>query len=195
MIISDFYNTNISCSKYNVKINETITVTVELLDFNNEPVKNKEVKVDCSDGVYFTNDTGVTDNTGKVTFTLHTIDWGMQTIHCNNEMIMLNVRGGFKLVSINKNNNNIQSMDCKCTRDTVFFYIYITNAPTSTTPSLLATVVGENNLPYNSIGCPSDGKGDGQVWINSDGGIRCLFNSTSQWIGFQYPKRDSIRKY
>lgn len=194
MIIKNLYHTSISCSKYNAKINETITVTVKLTDFNGNPVTNKTAKVRCSDGVYFTRETGVTNDNGEATFTLHTVDWGMQNISCNDANVMINVRGGLKKGGINKNNSNIQTLSFYYNQDTVILYIYITNAPTSTTPAQLATITEDILIPDIYFGCPSDGGTDGQIWIDSNGVVYSLFTNANQWIGIQYPRKNTIKK-
>ena len=50
MIISDLYQTKIKCSKYRLSLNETITVTVKLEDFNRNPVTGKSVTLSVDFG-------------------------------------------------------------------------------------------------------------------------------------------------
>ena len=55
MIISDLYQTNITCSTYNTTIDSgngstTITVTVKLEDFNKAPVSGKNVALTVDKG-------------------------------------------------------------------------------------------------------------------------------------------------
>lgn len=45
MLIGNLYNTKISADKYNLALDERVTITIELTDFNGDPVVNTSVNV------------------------------------------------------------------------------------------------------------------------------------------------------
>lgn len=102
MIISDFYQTKIEASSYNVNIDSTATITVTLVDFNGTAVSGKSVTLTCDKG-YFNNDsstksiTATTDGNGKITGTWTASEWGLCTFTTTNSFqpahIQVNVTG------------------------------------------------------------------------------------------------------
>lgn len=97
MIISDFYQTRIEASNYNVNIDSTDTViTVTLIDFNGTAVTGKSVTLTCDRGYFNKNGstaisgtttksiTATTDSNGKITATWTASEWGLATFSTSN---------------------------------------------------------------------------------------------------------------
>lgn len=123
MIITDLYKTELSSSKYNlswlksseptddspVLKTETVTITVKLTDFNNNPVKNKSVSVSCDKG-FFTGDvrskTLTTNNSGIATVDYWTWVFEVDVIRCNDQSIMINAMDTGWIIP-NVDNDNI----------------------------------------------------------------------------------------
>ena len=120
MIISDLYQTNITCSTYNTAIDSgngstTITVTVKLEDFNKAPVSGKNVALTVDKG-YFKSVTGTsttnysntttksvsatTKSDGIITAVYVPSEWGLCTFSANNSKIQVSV-SGFKEITPN----------------------------------------------------------------------------------------------
>lgn len=120
MIISDLYQTNITCSTYNTTIDSgnestTITVTVKLEDFNKNAVTGKSVNLTVDKG-YFKSVTGTnttnysntttksvsatTKSDGIITAVYVPSDWGLCTFSANNSKIQVSV-SGFKEITPN----------------------------------------------------------------------------------------------
>ena len=118
MIISDLYQTNITCSTYNTTIdsgdeNTTIKVTVKLEDFNKSPVTTKNVDLTVDKG-YFKNVTGTsttnysntttksvsatTKSDGTISAVYVPSEWGLCTFSANNSKIQVFV-SGFKEIT------------------------------------------------------------------------------------------------
>lgn len=110
MIISDFYQTRIEASNYNVNIDSTDTViTVTLIDFNGVAVTGKSVTLTCDRGYFNKNGstaisgtttksiTATTDSNGKITATWTASEWGLATFSTSNSSqpshIQVNVTG------------------------------------------------------------------------------------------------------
>lgn len=113
MIINDLYQTRIDITKgtsgssyYNVGIGATdVTVTVLLVDFNNNPVSGKNVTLSVTKG-YFTKNgdktlggtlyksiTAKTDSWGKITATYTASERGLVDFSANNTSISIEVTG------------------------------------------------------------------------------------------------------
>ena len=113
MIINDLYQTRIDITKgtsgssyYNVGIGATdVTVTVLLVDFNNNPVSGKNVTLSVTKG-YFTKTgdktlggtlyksiTAKTDSWGKITATYTASERGLVDFSANNTSISIEVTG------------------------------------------------------------------------------------------------------
>lgn len=108
MIISDLYRTEMFCSNYNPIIDTTgIMITVRLIDFNNNVVPNKEVRLSVDRGTLTEVSVGGnptissdgksvsvrTNESGeaKVKYTANA--WGLCTFTANGNNIQVNVRG------------------------------------------------------------------------------------------------------
>ena len=121
MIISDLYQTNITCSNYNAKIDSgdgstTITVTVKLEDFNKAPVSGKNVALTVDKG-YFKSVTGTsttnysntttksvsatTKSDGTISAVYVPSEWGLATFSANNVNSQIIVKGWKKIYDSN----------------------------------------------------------------------------------------------
>ena len=117
MIISDLYQTNITCSNYNATIDSgdgstTITVTVKLEDFNKNAVSGKSVTLTVDKG-YFKSVTGTsttnysntttksvsatTKSDGTITAVYVPSEWGLATFSANTTKIQIEISGWKRL--------------------------------------------------------------------------------------------------
>lgn len=109
MIINKLYKTVIDCTNNNWKwvIDDTKTITITLLDFNDEPVVDTEVTLTVDKG-YFGDDTsavsftGTTDVNGSVSVLYHASKWGFVTFTCNDCKVQALVTGWKKVQEINR---------------------------------------------------------------------------------------------
>lgn len=187
MILSRLYHTDIDCNKYNLRINETINVTITLTDFNEMPVKNTQVNVSCSNGT-LSNNNGITNSNGQVILTYTPAKWGIDTIHCNGTSIQVNVRGGWKDISVTKNHSGINTVTAQYNQDMVKIYLQGT-IPSSTAPVTLATLNDTNFAPFNDTGSPSHVQ-YGQIFVRSNGAIHSIVSASStNWWGCYYPRK------
>ena len=98
-------NTDNTHEDYNPQIDDTITLTITLVDGAGTAVSGEEVTVTCSKG-YFTkynntsisgtttvSKTGTTDNYGQFTLTYKCSEWGLVTFSANTKNIQINVTG------------------------------------------------------------------------------------------------------
>lgn len=90
MIYENLYKTFIDCpARHN--INDELTVTIILKDYNNEFVDGELVTV------YYDNTTiigkGLTDSNGECSFNFTPLEWGLHTLHCNDTHISFHVYG------------------------------------------------------------------------------------------------------
>jgi len=107
MIITELYNTKITCSTYDTMLNTNgITITVKLEDFNKQAITGKPVTLTCSKG-YFTSVThngGTTslnktkttnsyntNSNGEITAIWTASEEGLCTFSANNTKIQINV--------------------------------------------------------------------------------------------------------
>lgn len=105
------YRTFLECSSYNVDINDEngITITVTLIDYNNNIKSGTPVTLSCDKG-YFTYSKGLSENTyeaatqtktirvssdssGQLKATWKPDDWGLVTFQANDTSIQVNVTG------------------------------------------------------------------------------------------------------
>ena len=114
MIISDLYQTKISCSKYRMNVSETITVTVKLEDFNKAPVTGKSVTLSVDYGKILSvskgtggniatggkSVTAITSSDGEITVSYQAQDTGLCTFIANNTTTQILV--GWEIISSNK---------------------------------------------------------------------------------------------
>ena len=122
MIISDLYQTKISCSKYRVSISETITVTVKLEDFNKTAVTGKPVTLSVDYGKIVSvtkgtsgsvspdnkSATASTSTTGEIAVSYKAEDWGLCTFSVNNSTASIYVTG-WKNVTVNGDGASVTS--------------------------------------------------------------------------------------
>ena len=105
-------NTDNTHEDYNPQIDDTITLTITLVDGAGTAVSGEEVTVTCSKG-YFTkynntsisgtttvSKTGTTDNYGQFTLTYTCSEWGIINFSANNALTQINVKG-WKSIDIN----------------------------------------------------------------------------------------------
>ena len=102
MIINELYKTEITCTP--LVVGEVKTVTIRLLDFNNNPLKSKQVTVYCDKGYFTSNNqqsvTSTTDATGKLDLNYTSNDGGIVTFKANNTSFS-SIISGWKEVTPN----------------------------------------------------------------------------------------------
>lgn len=109
MVTLNLYQTKITASDYNPSIDDSITVTVTLLDFNGNAVTGTNATITVNQG-YFTKYTrnstdtaisgtstksynGTTGNNGSFTMTYKCSEWGLATFSANNIKTQINTKG------------------------------------------------------------------------------------------------------
>ena len=109
MQISKLYETKITCSDYNPNIDDTITVTVALIDFNGNNVTGTNATITVNQG-YFTkytrnssdtaisgtstqSYTGTTGSDGTFTMTYKCSEWGLATFSAKNHNAQIHIIG------------------------------------------------------------------------------------------------------
>lgn len=106
MIIKDLFHTVIRCNKYNVNVNEDITINISCIDYDGNPVIRKGVSVYYDDELI--DDTLVTNNDGEVSLTYTCENFGLHTIRANNNaIIQVYVGGAYPVGSIYISVNNV----------------------------------------------------------------------------------------
>lgn len=122
MIISDLYQTKITCSKYRAKLSDTITVTVKLEDFNKSVVTGKSVTITVDYGKIVSvtkggsgsvtsngkSATATTTTTGEIAVSYQAQDWGLCTFSVNNVTSSIYVTG-WKNVTVDGDGNSVTS--------------------------------------------------------------------------------------
>lgn len=89
-IISDLYQTKIELSNYQPSIDDTITATVTLLDFNNQPVTGEGVNLACNGNVV---KSANTDTNGQITASISCSEWGVMIFTANEATVTCHVTG------------------------------------------------------------------------------------------------------
>lgn len=188
MFIKNFYVTEIDCSKYNIKYNETITVTVRLLDFNNNPVVGESITINSSRSLgTLSNTTGVTDSNGEFTVQYTGINWGIDTLKCNGASVGVRIIGGRKSHTYTPSRsgltvNIIESSD--------MIGIGLNGTVSGSSSPLGYGSIPSSIAPSNNIVIPSQGA-YGQLIIRASGSLETLIeNNSSNGIvqGFWYAK-------
>ena len=144
MQISKLYETKITCSNYNPNIDDTITVTVALIDFNGNNVTGTNATITVNQG-YFTKYTrnssdtaisgtttktytGTTGTDGTFTMTYNCSEWGLATFSANNTKIQSEVTG-WKQISTNTTNDITSVQYC----NGEYGYIQVSGTPNADT--------------------------------------------------------------
>lgn len=123
MKINNLYEVKIyPTSSTNIEINNIATVNIKVVDFNNNPITNKNITVKCDKGFFqnwsnYDSDiddihelnnvktfTGTTDDKGWFDCTYYASEWGLCTLSCDVEKLQFFV-GGFKQLTVSSKNN------------------------------------------------------------------------------------------
>lgn len=191
MIISDFYQTKIEASSYNVNIDATDTViTVSLIDFNGAAVTGKQVVLTCDKGYFNKNGstaisgtdtksiTATTDSNGKITATWTASEWGLATFSTNNINTGIYVAGS-KLIKESTNkvlklyrNDNVMTLTCISTNNDVAF------PPSWTVYS--SGFVPSSYRPRSTLIAYNSARMDTFWLVNHDGDVSKRTTSSSQ---------------
>lgn len=188
--MNDFYITVIDCSKYNIQYNETITVTVKLIDFNGEPVVNEYATITSKGLGTFsssniatyitptgnvTSYTGITNNNGEFTVQYTSKDWGTERFKCNEANIGVRIVGGVKQHTYTASRNEIDAFIGEY-GDMIGIEID-GNLVASTSPVFYGTIPS-SIAPTNTIVVPCiNGNVYGQLGITGEGSVFSLVPS------------------
>ncbi len=118
--LSKVYKTQIDSTTYEPAIDsDDNEITIKLLDFNNEPVKNEKVVVTCDKGKFIqyrrnssvtkikngsSSYTGTTGSNGEFYLKYEASEWGFVNIVANNMNVKLFVTGWRTISTFNSNN-------------------------------------------------------------------------------------------
>ena len=179
MIISDFYQTRIEASNYNVNIDSTDTViTVTLIDFNGTAVTGKSVTLTCDRGYFNKNGstaisgtttksiTATTDSNGKITATWTASEWGLATFSTNTVSNQVQVKG-YKTI-YNQNGIQLRAYQDKCTA------IFDTGSQSFTTSETtwISGFVPTGYRPANPIITHTTANLNGIIFIENTGNLK-----------------------
>lgn len=196
-MFTKLYKTEISCSKYNFRIDETITVTGRLIDFNNQAVIGEEVTLQVDEGLFENNEktyTGITNSEGEIKVIYTPSDWGVYTLRCNDVNVLINIRGGWKEFTPKSILSNMKFWG-KYNQDEVIVY-FEGNVPTysfnNNSPVTVLQIEEEDIFlrPYSTVCVPSENC-RGEVYVTSGGDVKCIMKSLashSQYIHYSRKK-------
>ena len=195
--INELYETKISTTSSEILLNDTITVTIQLVDFNGNNVNRNNITITCSRGKFTANNqqsyTGNTSN-GTLNVTYQGTENGIVNFYCKNAIYSILVFGK-KNYRISTTHGGIRNLIVDEFNRTVFFsYLYNGSLSLSTAYSS-ALKIESNVIPseyrpstlvrtpvYNAnvIGAVSS---DGSVYIRSvqNSGTISNANITFQW--------------
>ena len=95
MIINELYKTEITTTP--LEVNKTNTVTVRIIDFNNNQISGKPVTLTCDKGKFTTSDSQIieatTDASGKIDVEYLSDEVGMVTFQANNTVLQSVING------------------------------------------------------------------------------------------------------
>ena len=193
-MITKLYNTKISCSKYNLKITDSIIVTVKLIDFNNNPVRDEEVLL-TTDGGEFINKqksyTGTTNSDGEVEVKYTPTDWGTYNLMCNDTNIVINVRGGWKNFPITVTHKSVTSSFGQYNQDEVVIH-FEGKIPKYTNTPITVLKINEGYdflTPHTTVCVPPHGC-YGEVYVTNTGKVKCIMNTvTDHWQNIHYARK------
>ena len=219
MIINDLYQTRIDITKgtsgssyYNVGLDATdVTVTVLLVDFNNNPVGGENVTLSVTKG-YFTKNgdktlggtsyksiSATTDSLGKITATYTASERGLITFSANNTSISIEVTGW---KNVDQDNWDIwTSMACdgvtkqKCYTNGEYVALYLSGKiDMGNTTESLGQLPDDDYAPSTYVFSLCANAQEVWCYVNSDGLIRLRSKADTQGFGFLmfYPLKSQI---
>ncbi len=151
MFIDNLYTTKITANKYNLGLDETVTITVTLTDFNGNPVANEPVTLyyDKKDNnrssppPYLTVRANLTtDSNGVATYTTSESHNQKHIYVCNGKKIEVKW-DGWRQVSSENNVTVYESFD--------FVKVQVNGSIAVTTSWKVLTTLGERLRPYQCV--------------------------------------------
>lgn len=184
------FHTIIDSSTYNLDINNSCTVTVTLLDYNNNPISGVQTSISCTDGTLkdmnetltgSNNYTDVTDINGQIKVKYKATNWGLHHLNCNNESIGIWIIGKKTFIG------SVSSYKVHYSRSIAQLEVtYATLKGTNGSPTTVATISKDDIRPlarhttFTTAGFATTNDADSDLSINTDGTIewRCYGNSS-----------------
>lgn len=178
-------HTIIDSSTYNLDINNSCTVTVTLLDYNNNPISNRSTTITCTDGTL--NDssssyTASTDNNGQIQVTYKAENWGLHYLECNNESI------GIWIIGKKTFKTSASAYQIQYSRNAAELQVQGASlAGTNGNPTTITNVSKDDIRPgTRAVTSVTAGfitaaavDGNGELMFNSDGNIQWRCNGAS----------------
>lgn len=186
-------NTDNTHEDYNPQIDDTITLTLTLVDGAGTAVSGEEVTVTCSKG-YFTkynntsisgtttvSKTGTTDNYGQFTLTYKCSEWGLVTFSANNHIPSIIHVSGFRQIQSYANGFYVLYVDGSTNTAKLEAHVNNTIAPGE--QYVKEEWVSSNYCPSTTIRTLATRNGTIVFYINTAGAVR-LYNTTSANVEF-----------
>lgn len=197
-MFTNLYKTIIDCSKYNITINDTIDVTVKIVDFDedNSIVVGEKVTITCSGGYFTMKNTDeeldtvetYTNRDGEVELQYTPTSWGDNIIQCNDATVQVRVIGGWLSFTPTIAHSSISSTTGLYNQDTVIVYYVGKSVPKSTSPINLVKVPDEFKPSVTNC-CPPH-LCDGQVYIDTDGYVKSILgDKKDHWQTIYYARK------
>ncbi len=201
MIMNELYKTQLVADKYNLLldgVNNKLVLVVKLLDYNNQPVTGKSVKVSVTDG-YFTRSEGggtydyggtstktvtnTTDSKGEFTVYYTATERGIVTFTANESLLQVQVKGWKKILSSPTFFDNVR-FDAYTNEE----YVYIqfdgeTTINTGSENLAYSSRISEGYLPIGYVYAPASHypKKPIDLAINKDGTIFLINKSNEEF--------------
>lgn len=219
MIINDLYQTRIDITKgtsgssyYNVGLDATdVTVTVLLVDFNNNPVGGKNVTLSVTKG-YFTKNgdktlggtsyksiSATTDSLGKITATYTASERGLITFSANNTTISIEVTGWKNVDSDNSAvwssvaGTGVTHQKVYTNGELAVLYLTGTTYPSATT-DLIGEIPDWDYAPPHNVFSLCTNSQEVWVYLRNDGNIYLRTKADKQSYGLimMYPIKTKL---
>ena len=195
-IISDLYETKISTTNSHILLNDTITITVELIDFNGTKVNRNNVTITCNKGKFTNNSQSYTGNTvnGVLSVDYKASENGVVTFQCKNVSYEIFVFGKKNMkITTEYNNRNLIIDDYN--RVCFFAYYYggaysLQNAYSGSKLLDSVCIIPAEYRPISSVRTPIYNNNvvailnaDGKIYIRSTQNSGTISNTyiTFQW--------------
>lgn len=147
-IISDLYETKISTTNSHILLNDTITITVELIDFNGARVNRNNVTITCNKGRFTNNSQSYTGNTvnGVLSVDYKASENGVVTFQCKNVSYEIFVFGK-KVMRIHTTNGGDRNLIIDEYNRTCFFPYYYSGSFSLSTAYSSMKIIESNIIP------------------------------------------------
>ena len=184
-------NTDNTHEDYNPQIDDTITLTITLVDGAGTAVSGEEVTVTCSKG-YFTkynntsisgtttvSKTGTTDNYGQFTLTYKCSEWGLTTFSANNHNWLQILVTGFKKIKEHSSGRYALYVDKSSRQARIHLHFDNESITSGSGQYVVSSFVPSEYCPPKNINHPVDRWNNFDFYLWSGGTCGMLNNTNS----------------